>query len=249
MPQSNFWNPEGQRFGYIDGDLLVYSACHRHNDSETFDKVAGSIDFELMYLRDTLDFDDFRIYITGGKNFRYSANPQYKANRKKLDKPRWLGECYSYMVNEWGSRSEPMYEADDMLGIALTENPDAILLSYDKDLDQIPGWHHNWRKRSTYHVTPHDGDRFLAQQMLVGDRVDNIMGVKGIGPKKAEPILGDQASLGVYLERVLACYTENELTFEEFEANYKCLKILRSKVLEWPELEEIRPCMNQMKKI
>ena len=234
------WNPE-VRNGYIDGDLIVYAACAKFNDTETFDATRRYLDYAIERIANTIHLDEYTVFVTGGGNFRKEIYPAYKANRKQREKPRWIGECYDYLLKEYGAQREYGYEADDLLGIALTRCPSAILISYDKDLNQIPGWHYDFRKEEMYHVSPQQADRFLALQCLTGDRSDNIPGVKGIGPKKAEAILPHHGTLLDYLEPVLATYYEHQLGWQDFEDQYKCLKILRELTQDWPELEEIKP--------
>lgn len=238
-PNDQEWSPDKHRYGYIDGDLLIYSGAARYNDDDTFDNLADYLDGELDYISGFLGLDDFRIFLSAGGNYRYEINPEYKANRRTVEKPKWLGECYRYFYQTWGAKAERSYEADDLLGIAITDNPNAVLCSYDKDLNQIPGWHFNWRKNQLYHVTEAEAERFLAIQCLAGDPTDNIPGIKGIGPKKAEAILGEPKSLHSYLEAVVAAYYEKGLDFGTFAKYYKCLKILRNPVQEWPELREL----------
>ena len=72
------------------------------------------------------------------------------------------------------------------------------MVHIDKDLNQLRGWHYNYRKKEKYFVSEEEGLRAFYLQILVGDRVDNIIGLKGIGPVKAEKIIKD-------------CKTEEEL--------------------------------------
>ena len=228
------WRPSTRRYGYLDGDLLVYSGAAKFNDSADFQPIADYLDNEILYIADVLALDDWRIFVTAGGNFRKEVYPEYKANRKG-EKPKWLGECYRYLYQDWGAKAERTYEADDLLGIALTCDPDAILISYDKDLDQIPGWHYNWRKKQMYYITPEEGYRFLLLQCLMGDRTDNIPGIHGIGPKKAEKLLEPQT-----LERVFELYKEHGLDYNTFQQFYKCSKILTTHDQSCPELEQFK---------
>ena len=53
----------------------------------------------------------------------------------------------------------------------------------------MQGWHYNFVKKEKYYITEEEGLLKFYMQFLVGDRVDNIIGVKGIGPKKAYKLL------------------------------------------------------------
>lgn len=227
------WSPQ-VRVGCVDGDLLVYAAAARLEKEEDSDAVFARLDENLNELRETCGLDDMEIYVTAKGNFRYEAYSEYKANRKETVKPRWLLPCYKYLYATWSPIAEVGYEADDLLGIRLTEHPDMLLMSYDKDLKQIAGWHFDWRKNEYTYVPPEQADRLLYLQMLQGDRADNVPGVPGIGPKKAEAYLDEN---GYTLAAVRAMYIDRGICYDNFAAYYKCLKILRNKDLAWPELD------------
>jgi 5'-3' exonuclease len=93
-------------------------------------------------------------------------------------------------------------EADDLLGIEQTANNEngveSCIISIDKDLDCISGWHFNpgirrggvfIKEPRRYLVSPRDATRFFYTQLLVGDPTDGIKGAPGIGKVKAEKIL------------------------------------------------------------
>ena len=96
-------------------------------------------------------------------------------------------------MNMWGAEVTEGIEADDACTIAQTEAHEngqiSVIASIDKDLDQMGGWHFNWVKNHFYYLTSHQGWCNFYRQMLVGDNVDNIEGVKGVGKKNAERIL------------------------------------------------------------
>ena len=108
----------------------------------------------------------------------------------------------------WGFEMVEGQEADDAIGIkAYTLDPeDCIIYSIDKDLDMIRGWHYNFVKDKEYYVKEEDTLRTFYKQVLTGDRVDNIPGLKGIGDKKAEKILGDASTEKELFPLVLAAY-------------------------------------------
>lgn len=131
--------------------------------------------------------DTYELYLSGSNNFRKDVSPEYKANRKDKIPPVWLQSCREFLVTEWKAIVTDGIEADDALGINQTER--TILCSIDKDLKQIPGKHYNFVKKEFFEVTPIDGLRYFYKQLLIGDTTDNIFGIRGIGPKKAEKII------------------------------------------------------------
>jgi 5'-3' exonuclease len=57
--------------------------------------------------------------------------------------------------------------------------------------------------------------RTFYKQVLTGDRVDNIPGLKGIGDKKAEKILGEAKTEQDLFTAVLAAYDDDILRMTE----------------------------------
>jgi 5'-3' exonuclease len=141
----------------------------------------------------------YRAFLTGSGNFREAEATllPYKGNRDPSHKPKYYREIKDYLIDVWGAEVINGREADDALGCEQWKHRDksTIIVTIDKDLDQIPGWHYNFSKDILYDVSYHDANRFFFRQMLEGDRVDNIPGIKGIGPKKADKILEDNPSL------------------------------------------------------
>jgi 5'-3' exonuclease len=151
---------------------------------------------------------DKRIFLTGSANFRVDLFPEYKANRKDTPKPVLYEEIRQYMIEHMGAEEIHGQEADDELGIQQCE--DTVICTIDKDLLMIEGQHYNWRKpdQGVVTVTREEGLHWFYQQLLMGDSVDNIPGLKGIGPKKAEKILSHLigATKAEYDEEILAQY-------------------------------------------
>ena len=85
-------------------------------------------------------------------------------------------------------------EADDVVGYShyamwLRDPESSIIATVDKDIDMIPGMHYNFIKEESYYMTPEASDRFFWKQLLMGDATDNIPGIPGCGPAKAEKLL------------------------------------------------------------
>ena len=65
------------------------------------------------------------------------------------------------------------------------------MVSIDKDFNQVAGWHYNFVKKEKYYVSEQEGLRFFYKQILMGDKADNIVGIKGVGPVKADKMLAE----------------------------------------------------------
>lgn len=175
----------------IDGDPLVYQAAFS-KENETLEDAAEYLDSIVDDCLYHLDYDGYQIYLTGKGNFRYdvAVTQEYKANRKKVEKPLHLEGLRQHMVDNWNAVVSQGEEADDMIAIAATDyGPDAIIASIDKDMLQVPCYNYNPRTGLLKKVTEQEGLKFFYTQILTGDRADNIPGLYGIGPKKAERLL------------------------------------------------------------
>lgn len=180
----------------LDSDIFVYRIAHAAKNEDSLKAVQRTVQTTInnLLLFD-LDVDDYELHLTDGKNnFRNAkaVTVPYKGERKS-EKPRWYDEIREYMVNEFEATIHYTIEADDMLAIRATElgEDESIIVSLDKDLDQVQGWHYNFVKQEKYYVDYPNAILNLAKQFLTGDRVDNIRGVKGIGPVKAQRLLGE----------------------------------------------------------
>ena len=98
-------------------------------------------------------------------------------------------------------------EADDAVGIE-SNRYKAWIVHVDKDLDQLPGWHYNPVKDEEYYITEEEGLKNFYLQMLTGDRVDNIVGLRGIGPVKANKILKDAVTEEQLYKAVQKAYAD-----------------------------------------
>jgi DNA polymerase-1 len=212
----------------IDADIVAYRvACTlQEDDAEDF-VYARAEDLVDQILVNT-EATEYRLFLTGKNNFRYSIYPEYKAHRPK-EKPFWLEKCREFLKANFNAEVIDGQEADDALGIAQTE--DTIICSIDKDLLMIPGQHYNFVKDEFITVTQDSGMRHFYMQCLTGDRSDNIKGIEGIGPKKAEKILNDCVTEQELFNAVREAYSNDE----EFLMNGRVLWIRRKDNEDWKE--------------
>ena len=144
----------------------------------------------------------------------------YKGNRKN-DKPFHFYNLLAHMLSNYETRiHEGGLEADDYMCVTQYkswQDGDTIICSRDKDLRQCPGNHYSWevgkqpsigpmfveplghldlitkidaKGRKTYKLFG-TGHKFFYAQMMTGDLVDNIGGVKGRGPVFAHTLLDE----------------------------------------------------------
>lgn len=138
---------------------------------------------------------DAKFYLSGkGKNFRYDVakTRPYKGNRDDKHRPTYEDQLRAYIRGRWETHVTDGIEADDALGIAQcsTYGPqDSIIVSIDKDLDQIPGWKYNFLHEIKYEITPEQANYNFCHQVLTGDSTDNIPGLPGVGKAKADKML------------------------------------------------------------
>lgn len=181
----------------IDTDSLVFLAAYKEPLAHMRQKKLKDA---IHRIADVVDCYSIRPLVKGVGNFRYDIAADYKANRG--DKPNQTEEdiLYKERIKElyaWAGENlcEPINnaEADDYCAIyalaALERGETPIVSHIDKDLDQIVGWHHNFKTDKVYYVSPEDGYRKLMEQCITGDHTDNIRGLIRVGPVGANNIL------------------------------------------------------------
>lgn len=141
---------------------------------------------------DCTDFD-VKMYLSGKENFRneVATTRPYKGNRDRTHRPTYEQEIRQFIKSTWDTYEAENEEADDLLGIAQTHYgpEDSVIISLDKDLDQIPGLKYNFMHDVRYNVSEEEAMYNFYQQLLTGDSTDNIPGLPGIGPGKAKKAL------------------------------------------------------------
>ncbi len=202
----------------IDGDIMLY-ACGFAADSqikrELKEQYPDASDEEIQKLQDeheytnfalgnarsvldditTIFSKDYRLYLTGAGNFREQVATilPYKGNRDPSHKPKYYRDLKDYLADFWNAEVISGREADDAIGCAqwAAKNRDTVIVTIDKDLNQIPGYHYNWRKNEFFDVSVAEANRFFWWQMLDGDKTDNIPGIRGLGTVRIGKLFGD----------------------------------------------------------
>lgn len=160
---------------------------------EPLDHCLATVRNSLEKTRETLGAKVMNVYIAGKDNFRERLWDGYKANRLMLTKPKYYLEIREYLQKNWGARIIDGIESDDAIAIQHMEfsanKMDSVIVTQDKDLNQIPGRHYNWVTGEEFNVSPEQGIRFFYSQLLAGDATDNLKGIPGIGTAKAKAII------------------------------------------------------------
>lgn len=144
-----------------------------------------------------------KIYLTSDdkSNFRFdlAKTKPYKGNRK-APKPIHYEAVRDYLVDKHGATVVSGIEADDALGTAMWSNRNhlVVLASIDKDMRMIPGNHYNFVTDKFDRISKLQAAYNFYKQLLTGDTVDNIPGLPGWGPVKAQKLLHSQYSLDTW---------------------------------------------------
>ena len=216
----------------VDADILVYRfGFASEGDPAEFALARLSEFLDNLYIE--LSVDEVWGYLTGTNNFRHeiAVTAPYKGNRV-MEKPYHFQLLREYMERAWGFEVIDGMEADDAIGIEAYRNEpeETIIVSIDKDLNMIRGHHYNFVKEEKYFVTEEEATRNFYLQILTGDKIDNIIGLDGIGPVKSKKLLKDcNTELEMY-EAVLKAYDGDEARVLE---NARLLWILREEKQVW----------------
>ena len=167
-------------------------------------------------------------------NFRKHVYPNYKSGRKKTRKPLGYRAMCDWLRSEEKTMSKDGLEADDVCGLLSTkpENKNqCVVVSNDKDLKTIPGLLYRPMSDEMLSVTEQEADKHFLMQCLTGDSTDGYPGVPGIGPKKAEALLGTRPDWGA----VENAYRAAGLTQEDAIQQARLARILR-----WSDWDEAK---------
>ena len=188
---------------------------------------------------------DVKLYLSDDVVFRnqVATTKLYKGNRDPNHKPKHYKAIKEFLLGK-GAIIHPNWEADDAIGVEASQ-PDGkrrIIVSTDKDLDQIAGEHYNWVTGELYDVSKRAGDVYLFTQLLTGDTTDNIPGLPDMGPVKARKLLDGAASRKELYDRVRGAYSELDVHHSRNGSDYfaeqaQLVFILRHDAQSWKDYE------------
>lgn len=244
----------------IDADILAYeaaSACEVATEFEEgywtwhcdFNEVQATFLGSLERIKDTLDATAVKLCLTDSLgNFRKAVLPTYKGNRSNVKKPLTLKAIREWLIEEHEAYLKPGLEGDDCMGILATRpNPgreERIIVSADKDMKSIPGLLCRWPNPEIVEVTETEADYYHLFQTLIGDQTDGYSGCPGIGPKKAEGIIGPSAPCDLDMVKthwpsVVRAYEGKGLTEADALVQARVARILRASDYDFTRKEPI----------
>ena len=200
----------------VDGSSYVYRAFHAlppltNSKGQATGAVKGVINMLRRLLKDYPESPVVGVFDAKGKTFRDDLYPEYKANRPSM--PDELREQIVPIHSIVRAMGLPFLcvegvEADDVIGTlarqASEQGRSVVISTGDKDMAQLVDKHTTLVNTMTDTVMDEAGVEqkfgippsliidFLA---LMGDKVDNIPGVAGVGEKTALGLLQGLGSL------------------------------------------------------
>ena len=202
----------------IDGSSYIFRAYYgvradlSTSDGFPTNAVYGFATMLLKFLREYEPRYLGMVFDSKGEVFRNEIYPEYKANRDEA--PEGLQLQFPKIFELVRAFSIPMlamegYEADDIIGTIARaqEGSKVVLVTGDKDFCQLVSEDvtlvDTMRERVTgveevhekYGIGPEQMTDFFA---LVGDKVDNVPGVAGVGRKPPRPSYPNTGTLTAY---------------------------------------------------
>lgn len=240
----------------LDGDMFAFRACasceHEvnwgqiwtlHVDLEEakarFSEIVNdAVEKALKRYSEHLKTDvtyEMMICFSSRNNFRKTINPAYKANRAGKRKPVAYNALVSWVKEEANTTEVDSLEADDIMGILATMEcykDKCIVISGDKDMKCIYGYHYDFVHDEFYYVTPEEAYRNFLTQTLTGDTTDGYSGCPKIGKVTAGRLLDKECSWAT----VVAAYEKAGLSEDVALENARMARILLSE--DWDAKEK-----------
>lgn len=211
-----------ERVALIDGDILAYQCGFVHEKNPHFSDLDDLLDETVSDWMRRAFCTSAKVCLTRHRTFRHKLTDTYKCNRADAVRPVQINEILDYLESEHDGLVVNGLEADDLMGIFGThpDLPNAVIVTVDKDLLQIPGWHFNPKKDDfPWHQELLDAQHNFWLQTMMGDSVDGIKGLPGIGPKRAakaleESEVGWPQEVADRYQEAFSGLTEHDMTLE-----------------------------------
>lgn len=232
----------------LDGDIISFRAAAVLKDDDSWDAEPGkriplTEDEAIRTAKITVENWQYAagcarsiICLTGAENFRYRVLSTYKSNRSDKPPPATLAAVKAALGAMPNARLVEGLEADDLMGIMLTNGryPDAVCVTNDKDLRTVPGRHLNpipkpgAKANPILTVTESEALVWWLTQTLIGDKVDGYSGCPGIGPVNAAKLLTGRQAVDALWPKVVAAFVSKGLTGSDALVQARVARILHA---------------------
>ncbi len=241
---SNPGTYKNRRTALIDGDILVWRASafagdHQEDALELAEKLVGDTQ---MWARQAF-CTDIIVCLSGPRdeNFRRECWPLYKTNRPD-ERPHFHRMAVEIMRENFKVFQRDALEADDCMGLLATldtvVNP--VIVSIDKDMRTVPGWHLNPDKEDFPVLVSFDQAEYhFFIQWIMGDSSDGFSGIKGVGVKGAAKLLAN-VEVGTAVGSIMRAYRDKGHDWTYALAMARCARILTA---EWWDSEAKKPIL------
>ncbi len=207
----------------VDGSAYIFRAYYglppmNRADGTPINAVFGFTNMLVKLIEDYSDDKMIVIFDAARENFRNEIYPEYKANRGEAPDdliPQFplIRECVkSFNIPQLEIEG---FEADDLIAtyvnLAEKDKIETIIVSSDKDLMQLVSKNVTMldpmknKKIEIKDVEEKFGvkpDKVIFIQALTGDKVDNIPGAPGIGPKTASQLINEFNNIDGLIENL-----------------------------------------------
>ncbi|WP_447978193.1 DNA polymerase I [Candidatus Nitrospira bockiana] len=207
----------------VDGSAYIYRAYFAlpplsNSKGQQTNAVYGFTTMLLKILREHRPDCLAIVFDEGGKTARHEAFKEYKAQRPEM--PHGMVGQLPLIHRVVDALAVPVVrqmgiEADDLIGTlarkAEAAGMDVVIVTSDKDMFQLltpavriydpvkDKWFGEAECRARFGVEP---ARVVEVMGLMGDSIDNIPGVKGIGEKTAAKLIAQFGTIDALLERI-----------------------------------------------
>jgi 5'-3' exonuclease len=236
------YNEQGQRIA------PVFS---KKEDAKHMEDCWDNFQYRLEELLNSLFTNNYLMAVKSDENFRDFLYPDYKLQRKNKPNQNVFVPAVRTMAIMSDLAVEAVgREADDLVRIwsvqARNVNEETVVCTIDKDLKCLPGRYYDIKNRVLTLITDEFATRFFYEQLLKGDPTDNIPGVPGIGPVKAQKLLEKFSSEEEYQEVIVDTYIKafGDAWLEYLLSNGKLLYLQKHehdffRCRSWPIVQEL----------
>jgi 5'-3' exonuclease len=247
------WNDNTNAYGEniisLDADgQKIHKEYSKEENAAYLQQTYRTLKRHVVEMQEKFFCSDYLMAVQGPGNFRFELFPEYKAKRgnyRPSEISAMVPTLRKLLVHEGLAVPSQGMEADDLIRIWAAEceraDQEFVIISLDKDLQCIPGKHYMIHKNETIDVSDAQAMYNYHYQLIIGDQVDNIPGIPGVGPKKGEKLLVDCVTLEDFQEAVVTAYLNffGEDWRQYLLSNGKLIHLLRDEddffdLSDWP---------------